>query len=262
MRADLTTDIVRRVSPEEEELAKKRDELALLQAELGERELFLTNLRAELSAFEGRYLRQVGTLYAELDEWNAKIAERMAEEEGTEDARTAAEQARMRAEESSTAAHGESAAVQGFTPSPELRSLFREVAKRVHPDLATDEADRQKREQLMAEANAAYQKGNAAALKRILEEYESSPESVKGAGVAADLVRAIRQIRQVRSRLSQIELEIASLIDSDIANLRAKAEAAKAEGRELLTEMAEDVRKRIDVARRRFEAGSVTKAKA
>jgi hypothetical protein len=44
--------------------------------------------------------------------------------------------------------------------------------------------------------------------------------------------------------------------------LRAKAEEAKVEGRELLTEMAEDMRKRIDVARRRFEAGSVTKAKA
>jgi hypothetical protein len=163
----LTADIVRRVSPEEEELAKKRDELPLLQAELAERELFLTNLRAELSAFEGQYLRQVGTLYAELDEWNAKIAERMAEEEDTEEARSAAEQARTQAEESSAAAHGESAGVQEFTPSAELKSLYREVAKKVHPDLATDEADRHKREQLMAEANAAYQRGDADALRRL-----------------------------------------------------------------------------------------------
>jgi hypothetical protein len=43
--------------------------------------------------------------------------------------------------------------------------------------------------------------------------------------------------------------------------LRAKADAARAEGRDLLTEMAEDVMRRIDVARRRFEAGSVAKAK-
>jgi peptidoglycan hydrolase CwlO-like protein len=262
VRGAVRTDIVRRVSPEEEELARKREELAQLQAELAERELFLTNLRAELAAFEGQYLRQVGTLYAELDEWNAKIAEQIAKEEGTEGARSAAAQARTQAEESSTAAHGEAARAQEFTPSAELKTLYREVAKRVHPDLATDEADRRKRELLMAEANAAYQRGDADALRRILEEYESSPESVRGAGVAADLVRAIRQIRQVRSRLSQIELEIASLIDSDIARLRAKTEAARAEGRELLTEMAEDVRKWIDVTRRRFEAGSTSKAKA
>jgi len=72
----MNIEIARRISPEEEELARKREELALLQTELAERELFLTNLRAELSAFEGQYLRQVGALYAELDELNAKIAER------------------------------------------------------------------------------------------------------------------------------------------------------------------------------------------
>jgi hypothetical protein len=257
----MSTEILRRLSPEEEELAKKREELALLQAELADRELFLTDLRAELSQFEALYLRQVGTLYAELDEWNAKIAERVAEQEGTEEARSAAAQARTQAEESKSAVQ-EAAAKEGFKASAELKRLFREVAMRIHPDHATDEADRHKREQLMKEANAAYARGDAETLKRILEEYESSPESVKGVGVAADLERTIRQIRQVRSRLSQIEVEIANLIDSDIAKLRAKVEVARAEGRELLTEMAEDVRKRIDRARRRFEAGSSGNATA
>lgn len=239
-----------------------RPKLALLQSELAERELFLTNLRAELSAFEGQYLRQVGTLYAELDEWNVKIAELLAEQAGTEEARSAAAQARAQAEESNSAVRGGSAAAREFIPSAELKALYREVAKRVHPDLATDEADHRKREQLMAEANAAYQRGDAETLRRILEEYECSPESVRGAGVAADLVRAIRQIKQVRGRLSQIEIEIATLIDSDIAKLRAKAEAANPEGRDLLTEMAEKVRKRIAVARRKFEADSVAEANA
>lgn len=67
---------------------------------MAERELFLTNLRAELAAFQGRYLRQVGTLYAELDEWNARIAERLAQEKGTEESRSATSQARMQAGES------------------------------------------------------------------------------------------------------------------------------------------------------------------
>jgi hypothetical protein len=258
----MNTEITHRLSPEEEELAKKREKLALLQSELAERELFLTNLRAELAAFEGQYLRQVGTLYAELDEWNAKIAERLADHEGTQEARSAAAQARTQAEESKSAVPGEAATAQEFTSSPVLKALYREVAKQVHPDLATDEVDRHKREQLMAEANAAYQRGDVEMLRQILEEYASSPESVKGVGVAADLVRVIRQIKQIRSRLAQIELVIATLIDSDIAKLRAKVEAARAEGRELLTEMAEDVRKRIDLARRRFEAGPVAEAKA
>lgn len=79
---------VRQSSPEEELIAK-RDECSKLQAELADRELYLVNLRVSLTAFEQRYLRKVGTLYAELDEWNAKIAAQLAEQEGTENARAA-----------------------------------------------------------------------------------------------------------------------------------------------------------------------------
>ncbi len=249
------TGVDRRVSPEEEELAKKREELALLQADLADRELHLTDLRVELSAFERRYLRQVGILYAELDEWNAKFAEVVAEAERTEEARSAATQARKQATESQSAI-GETAEAQDFSPSADLKSMYREAAKRMHPDLATDETDRRNRERFMKEANRAYEQGNIEEMQRILEEYESSPETVKGTGVAADLVRVIRQIKQIRSRLAQIELEIASLAASDVAKLRAKVEAASVQGRDLLAEMAEDVKARVDVARRRFEVRS------
>lgn len=255
----MNADIIRRLSPEEEELAKKRNELALLQTELAERELDLANLRADLSAFEGRYLREVGVLYAELDDWNARIAKLVAEEEGTEEARSAAAEARTQAEESYSAAHGEAARARAFTPSPELKKLYRDVAKRVHPDLATDDADRAQRERLMAEANRAYQQGDVDALRRILEEYESSPESVQGTGVAADLVRVIRQIRQVQKRLVHIELEVASLGATDIAKLKMKAEEVSDQGRNLLAEMAQDVKKRIDDERHRFEQLSATR---
>ena len=76
-------EIVRHLSLEEQELARKLQELAMLQAELIDRELLLANLRAELAVFEGRYLREVGGLYAELDDWNAKIAELDAEADGS-----------------------------------------------------------------------------------------------------------------------------------------------------------------------------------
>jgi hypothetical protein len=58
--------------PEEEELLRKREELATVRSALAERELELVDLRSQLVAFEGRYLREVGTLYAELDDWKAR----------------------------------------------------------------------------------------------------------------------------------------------------------------------------------------------
>lgn len=250
----MTKTIVRRLSPEEEELATKRAEFTALQTQLAERELYLANLRAELTGFEGRYLRSVGILYAELDDWNAKIAELLAEREQTHETRSAATQARTQAEDSRAVAHGITSQSSEFAASAELKSLYREVAKRVHPDLATDEADRNQRQRFMAEANEAYQRGDAESLRRILEQYEDSPDSVRGVGVAADLIRVLRQIKQVKDRLVEIETEIITLEQSDIAVLREKAYEASQQGRDLLEEMAERLQGRINSAKQKYEA--------
>jgi hypothetical protein len=249
------------LSPEEEELAAKRAECSRLRAELADRELCLVNLRTSIAAFQGTYLRQVGTLYAELDEWNAKIAAQTAHKERTENARSAAASANAQAAESHAAVHGEAANAKDFEPSPELKSFYREVAKRAHPDLATDEADRKNREKYMKRANQAYEQGDEEELRKILAEYDSSPDSVKGTGIAADLVRVIRQIKQIKSRLTQIESEIASLVESDIAKLKAKVETAAAQGRDLLAEMSANLQTQIDNARRTFQARTVETAK-
>src|ERR1017187_3917307 len=242
-----------RVSPEERELEARHRELAVLLSELADRELFLANLRMELVAFEGRYLREVGVLYAELDDWNAKIAELTAEADGTDQARTAAAEARAQGEESYAAAHGEAAKAPDFHPSPELKKLYREVVNQIHPDRASNEADRALRERLMKEATAAYRRGDVEALRRILEEYKASPESVKGEGAAADLQRILRQIERIARRLAEIETEAAALASSEIALLMAKVETATAKGRNLLAEMKQDVLLRIDLARSEYE---------
>lgn len=250
----MPTEIVRHLSPEEQELARKRQELAILQAELTDRELSLANLRAELAAFEGRYLREVGILYAELDDWNAKIAEFAAEATGTEQARAAASEARAQADESYAAAHGEASKAEDFSPSPELRKLFRDVVNQIHPDRAESEVDRALRTRLTAEANLAYKRQDADALRKILEEYKSSPESVNGDGAAADLQRMILQIRQISKRLAEIEAEVAELTASEIALLMSKVEIAAAKGLNLLVEMKRDVQRRIDLARKEYAA--------
>jgi hypothetical protein len=245
----MDTKLIRRLSPEEEELAAKRNELALLEAQLADRELELASLRAELAAFEGLYLRKVGVLYAELDEWNARVAEMKAEEAATQEASSEAAEARAQARESYSAAHGEAAEVQPFAPSPELKKLFRDAAKRVHPDTASNDADRARRERLMKEVNAAYAAGDEDALRRILDDLDSSPDAVEGVGAGADLVRVLWQLRQVRDRIAAIEQEMAALKLSETALLQQDVEHARAEGRDLLGEIEASVREKIEIAK-------------
>ena len=241
-----------RPKPEEAELANKEAELARLVAELSERELALASLRSQLAAFEGQYLRVVGVLYAELDEVNAQIAQWVAQRSGTREATRNATKAQQQAYESHSAAYGDKAKVPEFAPTAELRSLYRSVAKKLHPDLTSDPTDREVREKMMAEANRAYERGDAGALKRILEEYESSPDTVQGSGVASDLVRVIRKITQARNRLAQIGKTVTELRGSPVGELMMKADEFRKQGRDLLAELAEGVRKQIVAARQRL----------
>lgn len=242
------------LSSEEQALAEKRAELNRLQSELTERELFLANLKAQLEAFQGLYLREIGILLAQLDEWEARIAESEAKASGTEQAQIRAGEARAQAEQSYAASHGEGARAPEFAPSTELKALYREVVRQVHPDIATDENDRLLRTRLMADANLAYKRGDSTQLRAILEEYRNSPESVRGKSLLADLQRVLLQIGRIAKRLAQIEAEIAELTSSDIALLMAKVDSAKAEGRDRLAEMKRDILRRIDRKRTEFES--------
>jgi hypothetical protein len=243
----MTADIYLRPKPEEEELQQKREELEALERQLIDREVQLVSLKQEVAAFESVYVQKVGTRYAELDELEAQIAEILAKR-APSDARAqhVAQQARARAEDSqSTIAENIVTITARFYASSSLRSLYREVAKRIHPDLATGELDRAHRQRLMAEANRAYESGDEVKLRAILEEYEGSPELVFGEGAGAELVRVIRKIAQVKRRLAEIEEETTIVTESELFDLKTRVDEGNQQGRDILNEMAASVNLRI-----------------
>lgn len=246
----MKNDIMRSKTPEEQEFSRKLSELDELETELAQRELDLATFKAELHTFETRYLRTVGARYAELDEIQAQIAEAETRiKPKDKKIQEQAAQARAKAKESAQAAWiTEEPRGEKFRPSESLKKLYRELAKCIHPDLAVDEKERLRRQKLMADANRAYEEGDEVKLKAILAEWESSPESVKGEGIAVELVRVIRKIAQVKKRLGTIETEITQLEESDLYKLKTKAEKAEDEGRDLLAEMALRVDKEVVLA--------------
>jgi hypothetical protein len=247
------------LNPEEQELARKRAEQAAIESELAERELRSANLRAELGAFEQQYLHFVGSRYAELDELKAGIAERTAKEQPDNTrAQQAAREAREHAQETKSAA-GEKleSSPRAFESSPEMKRLYRDVAKRIHPDLTSDRNDRVKRQALMAEANEAYRRGDETRLAKILTEYEWSPEQVQGEGAGAELIRVIRGISQARGRLAEIEAELQELLRSELYQLKTRVDEAERDGRDVLKEMIAKVEDQIAQAKRRLEVVSL-----
>ena len=236
--------------PEDAELAKKLEELAGLQSQLSELELQLCNLRLELSEFESLYCARVGAVYAELDELDALIAERIAQRRPNDaKAAEAATNARKQADESRKAADDALAVPTHPKRSERLRELYKAAAKRLHPDLARDEADRKIRERLMTEANLAYASGDEAGLRAILEDYDSSPDTVLGADVGAELVRAIRRISLMRKRIQQSDADISELKASELFTLMNLVEDGKRSGNDVLGGMVDRLKQQIKAKR-------------
>ncbi len=238
-------------TPEQRELTLKREALTYLESELAQQELELATLVAELQSFEQHYLQTVGARMAELDEIEAEIAELEAGRSPNDpDAWRQAEEARARAEESARATSHASAELDQFRPTAELKLLFRDVAKNIHPDLAADNAELPRRTNLMVQANAAYRRGDATALRRILDDWHTAPEAIRGAGIAVDLVRTIRQIAQAEKRLEDIASEVTAVELSDLNQLRVEVEDSQAGGYDPLEEMVWEMESRIARAAR------------
>lgn len=241
-------------TPEEIELDKKLRVLERLKDRLATSEEDMTDLRTELEQFEARYTMDVARLYAEHDEIEAQIAEeeyKLVPDD--EEIKKKAEELRRKAEESAArAAEDEEKKNRSFEPTAEARKAYHNLARIIHPDLALDAGEKEKRHGLMAELNQAYSTGDQAKLDRLAADYRAHPDLVTGDTVGDQLVRVIRQIAQVKARLNALSIERNETELSELYELRLRVEAEMAEGRDLLAQMAARTRVHIKKSERRL----------
>jgi hypothetical protein len=253
----MPAEIILQSRPDAAGLAEKRERLATVRAALAEREADIAQIRSQLKGFEGRYLQRVGVLYAELDEIAARITEREVDLYDSDSARRRAQEARQRAHETHEAAFGAHQEPEEFDPSPSLKTLFREVAKRIHPDFASDEAEQKHFTLLMTRANQAYSRGDAETLQRLLDDHLEVNAALADEGSderdRLAFLRLVRQIQHAERDNAALDREYQKLLGSEIGQLYTSAEAAAREDRDLLAELAASLRERIADAQYRLE---------
>ncbi|WP_263378531.1 hypothetical protein [Granulicella paludicola] len=231
--------IFREPTAAEAELDRLRAHLAALRLTLTARELALGDLRDQLASFEGRYLRQVGTLYRQLDEWEEKLAELHVKHYPAPPAPYFPEPGSL--EPTSSA------------PVLDLKALFRELAKRIHPDFAIDAHDAYRRTRLMAQANDAYLREDAAVLQRMLNGFDPITGHTSAEAIEAELARTAELIQQVRHDIATAESDLEAAARSDSALLQQRCIDAALQGRDLLAEMAARVHGQIGITMARYE---------
>jgi hypothetical protein len=155
-----------------------------------------------------------------------------------------------------------------FRPDDDLKRHFRRLAQQIHPDRASDDADRAWRTQLMSEANRAYRHGNRRALDEIASLWAESRRAsatpatdddaaghrTASAAVSPAPTFLAAEIDRLRARLGEIERELQRIFGSRLYELFVTARQAARQGRDLLTEMAAQLDAAIAQLRTRQQA--------
>ena len=198
--------------PGAEELVRRRAQLQVLSRQLLDRERGLAAFSSELHAFETTYRKALGARYARLDELAELLDESAARVDagapGPDDDGPAERYPGQGLPGGQNWAWGEREPdrepERRAVVNEDARRLFRQLARLIHPDLAADPQERERRTNLMVAANDAYEQGDVAALERLLEDWHASPEAVTGSGAAAELERTLRRIAQAEASMRRI----------------------------------------------------------
>ena len=189
------------------------------------------------------------------DEIEAQIAEEEAKlVPDDQEIRKKAEEMRRRAEESASTANDEDLENISFRlkPTAEAKKAYHDLARTIHPDLALDADEKERRHALMAKLNEAYSAGNQSMLDKLTAEMRVSPDQVIGDSVGDHLVRAIRQIWQIKNRFTGLAQEKRRTEESELFALYNKSLAETAHGRNMLKQMAERTKTHIKKSERRL----------
>lgn len=233
-----------------------RGQVEAVSRDIAELELELATARGEIAEFSRRYHEVVGRRMTELDALQAELALRMAArapddpraKADAEEAQAKAEQSRQ--EERRYREAADEAAVR-FTPSADVKKLFRQVAQKIHPDRARDEADRAWRTKLMAEANRAYRSGDAATLQEVLGLWQEGHPAE--ALLRTDDSLLLQQLEKLRARFAEIQRELDALYASRLYELFQADLLAQKRQRDLLAELAAQLDAQIAVAEEKLE---------
>lgn len=231
-RENVTSELFRAPTSDELELARlqveletRRSELVRLESERDILEMGLTRFAADVKLRVGDVKDEIRRVRQELEEMRQRIAKLRADPSASPadvERDVAEEMAQAEAEMNGEFIHGPGAngdnrrnlptrPMNSIETEAEVLRLYRELAKRHHPDLARTSAERERRAELMLRVNVAYRDRDLATLQSIYLEVQldsplSSEELTRQrlAWTRHEIARLDREIRAVEMRIETL----------------------------------------------------------
>lgn len=213
--------------------ADERLARAVLAAEqaLIEFEIAVETFRVEVENFSRLHHQRLGPMYARLDELDALIAEAVAAHSGDRKDIERAWEARALVmpmpgvEELFGGLLGsdgvrpveDSSPPRRVRPGKEAQRLYRELARKAHPDLAQDDAEKERRSAFIARVNEAYAYADEETLQALSEEWDAGPVPEEAAPSEAEVLYA--RLEWLAERKERLAAMVAELDESAIGQM-------------------------------------------
>jgi hypothetical protein len=248
----------------QEELKRLRAALEGVQTELIEAEAQLADALAQVNAFEFEFEARVGHLWDKLDALETEIQDYQDRIQVMRKGYLPVERQYQRAWQAPPRS-APTPPPQPLSPASEeqIKRLLRPLARRFHPDLATDDAERAYRTQKMAAINDAYAARSLTELETLAREPDRFIQTggARPGQTEAQLVQALqRELGRIQSRLQEIKDELRSVHQRPSVQLSLEVRVARRQGRDLLGEMSAELEQKIarktierDILKAQFE---------
>lgn len=216
--------------PEERPEARLERAVRAAEQALIEFEIAVETFRVEVENFSRLHHQKLGPMYARLDELDALIAEAKAARSGDPEDLRRARDARSLvmpmpgvdelfhdwmgsdgiADDAGAMLNDQSVRPpERVRPSEEVRRVYRELVRKAHPDLAQDEAERERRDAFIARVNAAYGRGDEQLLRELAEEWAAGPAPVAARlGESEELYARLEWLSRRKELLALVAREL------------------------------------------------------
>ena len=239
---------------QQEQLTRLRAELEQAQSQLFEAEADLAERMAEVYAFESQVEEKLGPLMDRLNEADKSLEHYKEQMERLRNEKTFGSS--LLGVERQYKRMWDVPPPRAPKPPPEppspateaqIKKIYRQLARRFHPDLATDDADRNYRTEIMAAVNVAYAARSLVELLALERQGEALP--IRGRNQTSQTDTQLIEVLQaeqarIRRRLQEIEQEKKSIPMRASVRLSLDMKLAQRQGRDMLAEMALDLEKK------------------
>ncbi|WP_327289876.1 hypothetical protein [Streptomyces sp. NBC_01198] len=186
-------------------------------------EIAVETFRVEVENFSRLHHQRLGPMYARLDELDALVAEAVAAHSGERADIERAWEARALVmpmpgvEELFGGLLGSDGVRPVEDPNPprrvrpgkEAQRLYRELARKAHPDLAQDEEEKERRSAFIARVNEAYAYADEEALRTLSAEWDAGPVPLADLPSEAEVLYArLEWLAERKENLSAIAAEL------------------------------------------------------